>query len=201
MTELTPANLASTAIRTMSPAIVERLRLAFPDKIFGIERVPSMLNGREFNEVTRKTPFIGLSWVGMKKDSDSGRLLKGHHQWQLTLVVQASGSLRVRYEGDHSDIGIDAMIDVAVALLQGATLEDIGSVTVTDAKSVFAQGLNDDDIALAHIYFDVSFTAPLQDLALVNAASLNQMQITWSTTQDGDPDDNTQTIQSQNEGA
>jgi|GEM_PF-934702 len=186
MVERTPARLDATAIRIMEPAIVERLRMGFPKKFFGIERVPSTLSMTEYKRVLRLSPFIGLSWVGFKKDSDSGRTLKGIHQWRLTLVVRASSGLEARFKGDHSDVGMDAMVDVATALLQGAVFKDIGNVTVTDAQSVFAQGHEDDDTALVHINFDIAYSAPLGDLKLKTASDFAALQITWLANPEAD---------------
>lgn len=188
----TPARLDANAIRVMEPVIVDRLRLAFPSKIFGIERVPSTLSMSEYKRVLRMSPFIGLAWVGFKKDGDSGRILKGVHQWRLTMVVRASNGLEARFKGDHSDVGLDAMVDIATALLQGAVFDEIGFSTVTDAQSVFAQGHEDDDVALAHVNFEIAYSAPLGNLELKTASDFDALQITWLTTDpqtnDGDPD-------------
>jgi len=203
MADRTPANLEATAIRVMAPAIVDRLRLAFPEKFFGIERVPSTLSMTEYKRLVRLSPFIGLSWVGFKKDGTSGRILKGRHQWRLTLIVRASNGLEARFMGDHSDIGLDAMVDVSMVLLQGAVFPNIGDVSVNDANAVYAEGAEDDDVALAHLNFEISYSAPLSDLKLLDASNLETLQITWSL--DGEANEgghphNNQTINlSQNE--
>lgn len=196
MVERTPADLSYTAIRQMAPAIVARLRQCFPKKYFGIERVPSTLTIDEYKRVVRLSPFIGYAWVGLKRDPANGRLLKGKMQWRLTLIVRASNGLEARFEGDHSDIGLDAMVDVACALFQGHLLindgREIGTVHITDAQSVFAQGHEDDDTAIAHINFEVDFTTALRDLKLIDGDDFSALDVTWTMTDpdtaEGDPD-------------
>ncbi|MEO0374252.1 MAG: hypothetical protein AAF329_06385 [Cyanobacteria bacterium P01_A01_bin.17] len=192
MVERTPANLQTTAIRQMDPAIIDRLRLAFPKKYFGIERVPSTFNLTEFKRVVRLSPFIGVAWVGFKKDPASGRILKGSHQWRLVLVLRASNGLEARFKGDHSDVGMDAMFDVASALFHGFTMDGIGAVSVTDGQSVYAQGYEDDDTTIAHINFEIDYSTQVGALNLKNAADFDALNITWSMTDpetpEGDPD-------------
>jgi hypothetical protein len=123
-------DLSLTPIRSQEPLIIERLRLAFPAKTFTIERVPQVLSINEFTRHTSSSPFIGLAWTGMKPDPASGRMLKGVMQWRLVLIYKTSNSLEARFKGDTKGIGLDAMIDVAMVLLQGVSFEGQGHTAV-----------------------------------------------------------------------
>ena len=57
------ADLSLAPIQLMEPAIIERLRLAFPQKLFTIERTPPTLTINEFQRVVRLANF---SSTGLK---------------------------------------------------------------------------------------------------------------------------------------
>ncbi|WP_375588110.1 hypothetical protein ABWH89_12020 [Hoeflea alexandrii] len=145
--------LSLTPIRSQEPLIIERLRLAFPEKTFALERIPQVLSVNEFKRLSKSSPFIGLAWTGMRPDLASGRMLKGVMQWRLVLIYKASSGLEARFKGDTKGIGLDAMIDVAMVLLQGVSFDGQGHTAVTLANSVIADGWSDDDIAIAQIDF------------------------------------------------
>lgn len=172
-------------IRRQEPLIVERLRLAFPVQTFALERVPPTLTVAEFKRVVRQAPFLGLAWAGMKPSHGNGRELRGAMQWRLYLICRASNGLEARFKGDRKDIGLDAMTDVALALLHGASLKPVGATDVTNAQSLIADGYADDDIALCQIDFDFTFTSSPADFALRNPDAFGALDLTWQI--DGSP--------------
>lgn len=180
-------DLQTTPIRSMEPAIVERLRLAFPAKDFAIERVPSVLTIKEFTRITRSMPFIGLAWVGMTVDRDAGRQLHASMTWRLTLIVKASSALETRFKGDTRSIGLDAMIDVASALLQGVTFDNIGLCTVTGAQSVYAEGIGDDGIVIANVDFAIRYQFSAAELKLATPDDLRKLGVAWLVEPSTDP--------------
>ncbi|MGN6777574.1 hypothetical protein [Rhizobium sp.] len=176
--------LAYAPIRTMEPAIVSRLRLAFPAKTFTIERVPQTMTLKEFERLAKLSPFIGLAWTGMKADPDSGRSLKGKMLWRLILIFQASNSLETRFKGDARGLGLDAMIDVSVALLQGAVFDKIGVCNVTLANSVIADGFTDDQVVIAQVDFEINFTTSPANFDILSAEAFERLGITWAVSND-----------------
>ncbi|MBB3963487.1 hypothetical protein [Rhizobium metallidurans] len=173
-------NLLNAPIRNMEPAIVERLRLAFPEKTFAIERVPQTMTIKEFETISRRSPFIGLAWTGMRPDTASGRVLKGKMLWRLILVYKASSTLDARFKGDARGLGLDAMIDVSVALLQGAEIPGVGFASVTLANSIIADGWSDDAIVIAQVDFDVTFTANVAGFGLKTLDEFLAFGVTWA---------------------
>ncbi len=180
--------LTYAPIRRMEPPIIERLRIAFDEKTFGIERVPQVLTLKEFGRLATMSPFIGLAWVGMKPDPNAGRILKGNMLWRLILVFKASSSLETRFKGDALDIGLDAMVDVAAVLLQGFTFDGIGLCIVTSINSVIADGWSDDDLVIAQIDFEVAFSIAPAAFNLRTAEDFQRLGITWKTSTDADRD-------------
>lgn len=172
-------DLATAPIRTMEPAITSRLRMAFPAKDFQIERVPPVLTDGEFKRVVRLTPFIGLAWIGMKPDPKSGRRLAADMQWRLVLVVKASSTLKARFSGDRADLGLDAMVDVACALLQGWVVPAIGNCDVTGAQGVFADGWADDMTVIAQVDFTIRYEFSPAALQLVEIDDFDVLQVDW----------------------
>ncbi|MHC2481340.1 hypothetical protein [Rhizobium leguminosarum] len=176
--------LERAPIRNMEPAIIDRLRLAFPAKTFTIERVPQTMTIKEFERISRLSPFIGIAWTGMRPDAASGRILKGKMLWRLVIVYKASSTLEARFKGDTRGLGLDAMIDVSVALLQGAEIPGIGFASVTLANSIIADGWSDDNIVIAQVDFDVTFSSPIGNLELKTLEDFLALGITWAIPDD-----------------
>lgn len=172
-------DLATSPIRTMQPAIVDRLRLAFPEKDFQIQRVPPVLTIKEFERVVRLTPFIGLAWMGMRPDRDAGRQLAAAMRWRLTLIVKASSSLDARFGGDRRDIGLDAMLDVAGTLLQGAVFDGIGASAVTGAEAVYADGWADEATVVANVDFEIRYQFSPAALQAKQIDDFKQLGVAW----------------------
>ncbi|KEC73909.1 hypothetical protein RLPCCGM1_c2028 [Rhizobium leguminosarum bv. phaseoli CCGM1] len=177
-------DLAYAPIRRMEPAIVERLRLAFPAKDFTIERIPQTLTIKEFERLVKQAPFIGLAWTGMKPDAASGRALKGQMLWRLVLVFRASNGLETRFKGDKRGIGLDAMHDVAVALLQAAEIPGVGVATVTSANSLIADGWTDDNVVISQIDFSVAFVSSPANFALATLDDFERIGASWAFAED-----------------
>jgi len=180
--------LAYAPIRVMEPAIIERLRLAFPVMDFTIERVPQVMTIKEFERHANQAPFIGLAWTGLKPDSASGRILKGQMLWRLILIFKASSGLETRFKGDARGIGLDAMVDVAVALLQGAVFPGIGLCTVTLANSIIADGWSDDQIVIAQVDFAIAFSITPAAFELVTLDDFKTLGVTWAISTDPNAD-------------
>ncbi|PCI03850.1 MAG: hypothetical protein COB78_05710 [Hyphomicrobiales bacterium] len=182
-------NFDLAPIKSMEPVIVDRLRMAFPEKDFAIERIPANMTINEFGRIARLSPFIGLSWVNMKSDPDSGRQLKANWGWRLFLVFKASGNLQVRFKGDARDIGLDSMSDVAIVMLQGAVFKDIGTCTVTSAEATYAEGWADDDTVVAMVNFHISTVTSPAAYALVEPDDFSMLTVAWLNGSAGDPED------------
>lgn len=179
-------------IRNMYPELVERLRLAFPEKDFTICRVPQQMSADAFGDLVRVAPVIGIAWRGIRPDANAGRILKGSAQWRLLIIYKASGSPENRFIGDQFGWGLDDMVDVAAVMMHGWTLPNIGACSVTDIQSVTADGFAKEDIELAQIDFEIGFAVPSALLAVKDPADLTALGITW--TANGSPTIVTETI-------
>ncbi|MCY1668324.1 hypothetical protein [Rhizobium sp. SL86] len=178
--------LQYTNIRKMEPLLTKRLRLAFPEKTFAIERVPQVMTVKEFERLARLSPFIGLAWVGFRADANSGRMLSGRMLWRLILIFKASNGLETRFKGDVKGIGLDAMADVAIALMHGWTVPDAGPVSVTGANSVIADGWSDEAVVIAQVDFEIYCTAHPGKLDLITPDDFRALSIDWMVEPDPD---------------
>ncbi|WP_018701402.1 hypothetical protein [Amorphus coralli] len=172
-------DLSTAPIRTVEPVLTARLRLAFPEKTFSLERIPSVLTVKEFERVLHQPPFLGLAFMGIRPDPNSGREIQAAMRWRLIIVVKASRDFRTRFSGDAHEIGLDAMTDVAVVLLQGASLEGIGATRVTSVEAVYAEGWGDDATVVNQVDFEVAYSASARALKLVTAADFAGLGVTW----------------------
>ena len=180
-------DLSTSPIRTIEPLVTARLRLAFPEKAFSLERIPSVLTVKEFERVLRQPPFLGLAFLGITADKNSGRIVQAAMRWRLILVVKASRDIRTRFSGDAHEIGLDAMTDVAIALLQGAVFQDVGASRVTSAESVYAEGWGDDATVVNQVNFEVAYSSSPAPFRLVSVDDLLAIGATWLNPNSPDP--------------
>lgn len=174
-----------TPIRTMEPKILERLEKVFPKKRFQTERVAPVMTLEEFKRITRQAPYIGLAFLGMKNDPKSGRYTDGKWQWRLIVVAKAVGGFDRQVKGDAFDIGLDAIMDVAVCVLNGFTFDEIGDAHVTQSEVVYSEEWGNKAIVLAHIDFEVSTMMMSGSLELETLEDFHGINAFWLI-----PDDN-----------
>ena len=174
-----PFDLSASPIRTIEPLLTERLRVAFPAARFGLERIPAVLTVKEFERVLRLSPFLGLAFLGVETDAKSGRQLQASMRWRLVLVFKASRDLRTRFSGDAQDIGLDAMTDVAIALLQGAVFDGVGASSVTSAEAVYADGWEDDLTVVNQVDFKVAYSTSAGPFKLKTIDDFKVLGATW----------------------
>lgn len=185
-------DLTRQPIARMETLIIERLRLAFAASNFGIVRVPDPMSQTRFTSLVQNMPVIGLAWRGMKADATSDRGLKGAMRWRLILLRDAASGLAAGFKGDATSLGLDAMLDVSMALLHGWTLPDVGRCTVTRAKGRLRFGTSTDAIVVARLDFEIRFTAPVAEYDLITLSDFKQLAVTWSL--DGSTQSLTDTI-------
>ena len=172
-------DLSQAPIRIASEKIVDRLRLAFPERDFTIERVPPNMTLKEFERVVRKVPFLGLAFVGLSPDGESGRRVQAKQRWRLILVYKSSGAQAVRFTGDKRGIGLDAMVDVASVMMHSHAIEGLGDTTLTSAESMIADGWTDEHLVLAKVDFEVRYIAQPSTFQLKTAEDFKALGVTW----------------------
>ena len=166
-------------------AIAERLKHAFDVKKFTHDFVPARLDDATWQKLLRRTPFIGLGFVGLKPHHSSGRIFDGHAHWALFLVTRNEAGPQARFFGDKLAPGVLQMMQVAVAMLQGHTLrqegEAIGTIGNLEAENAFAESWKDDAAAMIALTFAVPIAFGVTEaLADVDVGLLDGATVKWS---------------------
>lgn len=165
-------------IALQEPLLIERLRAGFPAQMFKIERVSSAMTANEFNRWINNGCFLGLAWSGMKA-GETERRLTGDMRWSLFIVYRSTSSLEARFKGDVKGLGIDAMVDVACALIHGFS-NKTGRCAVTAANAVIPEGFANDAVVVAQVDFTFSFATDTAALDIEAGDDLAEIGVTWS---------------------
>jgi hypothetical protein len=151
MAELDPISAAFAAIET-------RLRTYFLPRVWEFAIVPDPLSVEEFKRLVRKTPLLALGWRQLNPSKAVGRRFQGDLGLRLTIVVRNPLEGGQRFLGDARGPGLFPAMSGAIALLNGFTHPDLGTVFVTAAAQAYADGYADHDIAIATLDLGVLVT-------------------------------------------
>ena len=154
MAELDPFSALTTGIES-------RLRLFFLKKIWEFHVVPDPLSVEQFKTlVGTKTPMLALSWRQLNPGSGAGRRFTGNAGLRLTIAVK-NPKRKERFLGDVPGSGLYPAMAGAIALLNGFTVPDVGTLMVTACAQPYAEGFSDLTVAIATL--DLSATIVIGD--------------------------------------
>lgn len=170
-------------LHAMALAIQAQLRRFFPEAQFAHALVPDQADPAVWRELTRRTPFLGLSWRGLAPDPASGRILQGQVQWGLSLITKHS-RVEGRILGDAASPGLLNMVWIAALALHGQTLADaagapLGTISVTGCSNAYANGWGDGQLAIADLTLGVPLPSPGELLA-DGLQEFLEMGVTWA---------------------
>lgn len=156
MSDVDPISASFIAIET-------RLRTVFLEKKWDFHIVPDPMTIAEFKAIVRKTPCLGLGWRQFNPmDQKVGRRFQGALGLRLTVLVKNQNKGKPRFLGDSAGPGLFPSMVGAMLLLNGFTVPDLGTFSVTAAAQAYAEGYDDHDIAIATL--DIASTVVIGDV-------------------------------------
>jgi hypothetical protein len=176
--------LPQGALECAGAAIDARLRLVFPPRLFDHQVMPSRVTPAGWKRLLRRTPFVGLGWAkaDLAPHAPAG-LFVGVAHWSVFLVTRNVAGPRHLYWGDGQGPGLFAMVRAAVAGLHGMKIAGVGTAQVPGAGNAYAEGWDDDEIAMAAVDLTVNLTLALADsVAGVEEDPLLRLGESWSFT-------------------
>ena len=162
-------------------ALQLHLQRFFPPAQFQFSLVPDSATPQQWMELTRRPPFVGLSWGGITPAANSGRDLAGTCNWALMLVTKHS-ELGKRYLGDATMPALMDVAWIAALALNGTALATpdglpLGTVRVTGSVDVTAPQWGE-HLAQATVHF----TTPLPtagDAYVGDLVDFQTLGVTW----------------------
>jgi hypothetical protein len=173
---------APSPLALMLGAIQEHLRRFFPPAQFMHAMVPDQADPAVWKQLTRRVPFLGVSWQGMPIDPASGRMLLAQGQFNVTLITRHS-HVEARLLGDAALPGVVNMAWLAATVLQGHTVTGpdgvpLGTLSVTACSNAYARDWGEGEVAIASITLQAPL--PTAEAAFgVGLPDLLEMGVTW----------------------
>ncbi len=179
---LTPDTAAASAgpIHTAIAGIETRLKAAFPPVRFTHELLPAPMTRATMAELaSRRTPFVGLAFLGLKPAPNTARLPSVKLNFGVYLVVQHPNS-RGRTLGDLQGPGLAQMVHAAVCTLHGFTIAGerdagVGSIEVGDVDNTDGAEWAKDNTACAALTLTLPATFTTSD-----PDTLQSILATWT---------------------
>lgn len=144
-------------------AIEARLRTVFLPAKWDFHLVPDPMTIAEFKAIVRKTPCLALGWRQLNPtDQKVGRRFQGALGLRLTVLVKNPNKGKPRFLGDKAGPGLFPAMTGAMMLLNGFSVPDLGTFSITAAAQAYAEGYDDHDIAIATL--DIGSTVVIDDV-------------------------------------
>lgn len=157
MSELDPISAAF-------PVLEQRLRSFFLKERWDFHVVSDPMSVEEFMAIVRRTPCLGLSWRQLNpQDQKVGRRFQGVLGLRLTIVVKNQNAVKDRLLGDRLGPGLLPSVAGAIVLLNGFTVDGLGTFSVTAAAQAYAEGYGDKGMAIATV--DIALPISISDIA------------------------------------
>lgn len=143
--------------------IEARLRPFFKAARWDFHVVPDPFSIEEFRSlVSARTPLLALGWRQLNPNAKTvGRRFQGDAGLRLTIAVKNPGRA-ARFLGDARTPGLYPSIAGAIALLNGYSLVDVGTLFVTACAQAYAEGFGDATVSIATI--DLTATIVIGDV-------------------------------------
>lgn len=118
--------------------------------------LPMPASVTEFKRVASMTPFaaIGIS----EMDCSGGRVLGGPLSIHVVIGVRNPSNHDSRFFGDRAGPGLYPALVLAAALINGHTVEGLGSFSVTKIGTAYAEGFTDDAIATGMVSVSIALS-------------------------------------------
>ncbi len=134
----------------LSTAIESRLRLYFKPDRWDFEICPDAVDDVEFATLAgKRTPLLALSWREFNPEPKGGRRFGGKLGLRLTILVKNPSGRKWRFLGDRLGPGLYPAMSGAVILLNGHTVEGVGTIFVTAIAQAYATGFAEKNMAIA----------------------------------------------------
>ena len=121
--------------------------------------MPARLTRDTWQNLVRRTPFVGISFSGATADDRAGRAWTGRISFGVMLVT-AAATPQTRALGDVSAPGLTAMVAAGIIALNGfnvggSAVAGAGSASVRQADALFADEWLAENLAVAALSVDV----------------------------------------------
>ncbi|MCX5497324.1 hypothetical protein OSH11_21685 [Kaistia dalseonensis] len=141
-------------VSQLARSVETLLRERFPENRWTIEHVPTPMTIEEFKRLLGVTPWIGIGWQAIEPGATAGRRTPVTIKMQATICLKNEGRSG-RLLGDSAAAGLYPAMELARLTLQGRTIADFGTISVTRAGQAYADGYGSLAVAIGVIDFEV----------------------------------------------
>ncbi len=136
-------------------ALWAQLDRFFPASHFARADVPARISRKGWDRLLRRTPWVGLCWLGVAPQANNGRVFQGRSRWTVFLAARNEHAPAARTTGAATGPGLLGMTQVAVFAFSGFSAPGVGTVTLGEATNLTADEWDDEAAAIAGIPVDL----------------------------------------------
>jgi hypothetical protein len=166
-----------TQLHRLFEEISSRLRTVFGPSLFDLQMMSPAPSKGEWQRVTRRKPCIAIAWVGIEPKPGATRVVKGDAVFAIYLIVD-NAEISRRYLGDARGVGLYGMVTAASYLLHGHTIDDVGTLRVSEIGEIAKAEWADDTMAIARLLVEAPIIVG-DGIAGATLADLLRLGCSW----------------------
>lgn len=149
-------------LATLFRGLQARLKELFDPALYTHITVPPRASAKDWDNLTRRMPVVGLGWMGLSPSERCGGLFRGNARFALMLLTRQNFG-ESAYFGDERLPGLLGLAAIPTLGLHGWTVEPFGACRLTQVVPAGEQEWIPEGVASVQceiVVPDVSFDAP-----------------------------------------
>lgn len=138
-------------------ALWERLELGFPEKQFARAVLPARPSADTWKRAFTRPPMIGIAWLGLTPQKESGRKLRASSNWMLFFVCR-NPKPEALLTGDAYGVGMLGLAGLASALLHDWTVPGLGTWSIRTIDNAALQDFIDEELGVVALEVSCDLT-------------------------------------------
>lgn len=154
--------IAGGPLARLFMAIEGRLKELFDPVIYSHAVIPPRASARDWENLTRRMPMVGLGWMACRPSDRVGSCFRGDAQFALIILTRQNAG-RDAYFGDGTLPGVLGLAAVAGLGLHAFQVDGIGSCRVQQLAAAGDQDWIPDGVASVQLQItvpDIAFDSP-----------------------------------------
>ena len=157
-------------------ALIDLVKNNFSDRLKEVAALPGQWSAETIKYLIANAPAIYIAWLGNRGATPSANMAQANDSWALYCVSKNARGHEAQRRGDKSEIGCAEMLEIAIPLVNGFDVPEVGSLRFSRADNLFSYTLSKQGITVYAAIFELhrAYTLPDVTSTLENFTTFHQ---------------------------